>query len=102
MADHSVDHIKQMTLNFSEDELTKLRQHIDTRLTDMKQGEQPGTNGPDSSADSEKKKYIAQHGSNPNNQETAQSVPEPESDEVKDLQNERARQEHYDKELQDH
>jgi hypothetical protein len=48
----------------------------------------------DVSADDEKKKWIAQNGDNPNHQERAQDVPQPESDEVKDLQNEAAEREH--------
>jgi hypothetical protein len=48
----------------------------------------------DASADDEKRKYIAQNGDNPLAQETAQAVPQPESNEVKDLQNEAAEAEH--------
>ena len=48
----------------------------------------------DVSADDEKKKYIAQAGSNPLAQERAQDVPQPQSNEAKDLQNELAEAEH--------
>lgn len=48
----------------------------------------------DVSADDERKKFIAQHGENPLAQERAQDVPEPASDELKDLQNEMSEAEH--------
>lgn len=72
-------------------ELGKLRDDINQLLTD----EADSTlSSADASADDEKRKYIAQNGSNPLAQETAQSVPAAVSDEVKDLQNEAARIEH--------
>lgn len=48
----------------------------------------------DVTADDEKKKWIAQNGENPLAQERAQDVPEPQSDELKDLQNDMAEAEH--------
>jgi hypothetical protein len=48
----------------------------------------------DVSADDERKKYIAQNGNNPLAQERAQDVPQPESNELKDLQNELSEAEH--------
>lgn len=48
----------------------------------------------DVSADDERKKWIAQNGDNPLAQERAQDVPQPQSNEVKDLQNEAALREH--------
>lgn len=77
--------------SMNEDELTKARQRIDDRLVEFKDDQQGSA---DVSADDEKKKYIAQHGANPNAQTSSQNVPQPESDEVKDLQNEKSREEH--------
>lgn len=48
----------------------------------------------DVTADDERKKYIAQNGENPLAQERAQDVPQPQSNELKDLQNEMAEAEH--------
>jgi hypothetical protein len=48
----------------------------------------------DVSADDERKKYIAQNGNNPLAQERAQDVPQPQSNELKDLQNELSEAEH--------
>jgi hypothetical protein len=48
----------------------------------------------DVSADDERKKFIAQNGENPLAQERAQDVPQPQSDEVKRLQDEMAEAEH--------
>lgn len=48
----------------------------------------------DVSADDERKKYIAQNGENPLAQERAQDVPQPSSNELKDLQNDMALAEH--------
>lgn len=48
----------------------------------------------DVGADDERKKYIAQHGENPLAQERAQDVPQPSSNELKDLQNEMSEAEH--------
>lgn len=91
MSEHDITHATNAMKNYSENELRQVRDHVDNRLASM----QPDTQGSaDASADDEKKKYIAQHGSNPNAQTTAQNVPEPVSDEVKDLQNEKAAEEH--------
>lgn len=96
---HNIEHLKTMMTNFNRDEFVQVRDYVDNRIAEMTPGEREmrdigGVQGPDSSADSEKKKYIAQHGSDKNAQETAQSVPEPVSDEVKDMQNKEARKEH--------
>lgn len=71
--------------------LENLRNDINEHLLSKADGD---LSSADESADDEKKKYIAQHMANPNAQLTAQDVPEPKSDEVKDLQNEAARAEH--------
>jgi hypothetical protein len=98
---HNIGHIQDMMKNFSRDEYTQVRDYIDNRIQETTPGEQrniggagTGVEGPDASADSEKKKYIAQYGTNPIAQETAQSVPQPESEEVKKLQDEKAKEEH--------
>lgn len=86
--------VTQVTDKLSEmnyDELTQVRRFLDNRLAEMHPDHQGSA---DASADDEKKKYIAQHGANPNAQTTAQNVPQPSSDELKDLQNEKAREEH--------
>jgi hypothetical protein len=48
----------------------------------------------DVTADDERKKFIAQNGENPLAQERAQDVPQPSSNELKDLQNDMAEAEH--------
>jgi hypothetical protein len=77
--------------DMDENELTELRSKIDDRLLESRDDTQGSA---DASADDEKKKYIAQNGTNPLAQTTAQNVPQPESDEVKDLQNQKAEEEH--------
>lgn len=61
---------------------------VDPSTLDNRQG------SADVSADDERKKYIAQNGENPLAQERAQDVPQPQSNEAKDLQNELAEAEH--------
>lgn len=61
---------------------------VDPSTLDNKQG------SADVSADDERKKFIAQNGENPLAQERAQDVPQPESNELKDLQNELSEAEH--------
>lgn len=73
------------------DEMQQVRRHLDNRISDQLPNEQGSA---DVSADDEKKKYIAQHGQNPLDQERAQDVPMPVTDEVKDLQNDMAEREH--------
>lgn len=91
MSGHNLDHIKTVMKNFSDDEIAQVRDWANDKL----QGHTDSTLGSaDASADDEKKKFIAQHGADPNAQTTAQNVPQPVSDEVKDLQNEKAREEH--------
>lgn len=85
------DNLDSRIDDMDEDQLTKARQRIDDRLVDFKDDQQGSA---DVSADDEKKKYIAQHGANPNAQTSSQNVPQPESGEVKDLQNEKSREEH--------
>lgn len=77
--------------HMDEDKLTKLRQQIDNRLVEFKDDT---LGSADPSADDEKKKHIAQHGADPNAQTSSQNVPQPVSNEVKDLQNEKSREEH--------
>lgn len=60
----------------------------DPNTLDNKQG------SADASADDERKKAIAQAGNNPLAQERAQDVPQPSSNELKDLQNEMSEAEH--------
>ena len=83
--------IQKHLKDLNDDELRQVRDQINDYLMDDLETKQASA---DPSADSEKKKYIAQHGSDPNAQLTAQDIPEPASDEVKDLQNERASAEH--------
>jgi hypothetical protein len=87
MSSHNIQHLTTMMEHFSREELTAVRDWVDQRIFD-------DTPGGATSGDSEKKKYIAQKGANPLDQVTAQDVPQPETDEVKDLQNEMARKEH--------
>lgn len=82
---------QKATANMTDDELRDKRDEInDTLMDDMdnKQG------SADASADDEKKKYIAQHGDSIKDSERAQDVPQPVTDEVKDLQNDVAEDEH--------
>lgn len=80
---HNVEHIKTMMANFSMAEYREILDWVADRAFDPNQ-----TGG-----DTEKMKWIAQHG-NPIEQVSGQAVPQPESNEGKDLQNEVALQEH--------
>lgn len=83
--------IANQLADMDEPALTELRTKIDDRLLEYRDETQGSA---DASADDEKKKYIAQNGTNPIAQTTAQNVPQPQSNEVKDLQNEKAEEEH--------
>jgi hypothetical protein len=83
--------VKKHLADLSDDELREVRDQINDYLMDDMDTK---LSSADPSADDEKKKYIAQHGSNPNAQTSAQNVPQPSSDEVKELQNEKAHDEH--------
>lgn len=86
-----MDTIREQIGKLNENQLMELRQQINDRLLTFAEGQ---VGSADASADDEKRKLIAQHGNNANEQLSAQSVPEPVSDEVKDLQNEAALAEH--------
>ena len=88
------DLIKKHLADLNDDELRDVRDQINDYLMDSLDTKQASA---DVSADDEKTKYIAQHGGNPNKQTSAQHVPEPVSDEAKDLQNEMAEEEHQDR-----
>lgn len=83
MSQDALDQAKGLLKDLDNGEKAILRDQINIDLTGQAEGR---LGSADISADDEKKKYIAQHG-NPNAQPRAQDVPEPESDELKDLQN---------------
>lgn len=86
-----MDNIREQIGKLNESQLMELRQQINDRLLEVAEG---SVGSADASADDEKRKLIAQHGNNANEQLSAQAVPEPTSDEVKDLQNEASFAEH--------
>lgn len=77
--------------DMDERELEELRDDVNDRLLAYADGDAASA---DESADDEKKKYIAQHGADPNAQLTSQDVPTPSDQDGKDLQDEKAREEH--------
>lgn len=86
-----LDEVRGHLDNLDDSELREVRDRINDKLMDSLDTKQASA---DASADDEKKKYIAQHGSNPIAQTSAQNVPQPVGDEAKDLQNEKAHDEH--------
>lgn len=86
----AVDRIKQQLKDLTPAEKGTIRDQINIELTGIAEGRQGSA---DVDADDEKKKYIAQFG-DPNAQRRAQDVPEPESDELKRLQDQKSLEEH--------